>query len=217
MPWMANGNTGSMAEAPPSTYSSWPVMKLAWSVHSRTTALPTSAGRPRRLMGVPAALVPVLNHLEHLGRQPAEDTVVTGARTDDVYRQTLAPHRSPVCARSLPQSGLVPLGNRSRGCEETPGIGAFSNDAVNQSTQLLKASNKTCESRTTYDLPQNVSFTANWRIRGLESKVKLRPKSPGSTTRPMESNEFATLISLIGLLRLECGELKKVASRPGRC
>src|SRR5581483_3800649 len=45
MPWMANGKTGSMAEAPPSTYSNWPVMKLAWSVHRRTTALPTSAGR----------------------------------------------------------------------------------------------------------------------------------------------------------------------------
>jgi hypothetical protein len=29
---MANGKTGSIAEAPPSTYSSWPVMKLAWSV-----------------------------------------------------------------------------------------------------------------------------------------------------------------------------------------
>jgi hypothetical protein len=45
---MANGKTGSIAEAPPSTYSSWQVMKLAWSVHRRTTALPTSAGRPRR-------------------------------------------------------------------------------------------------------------------------------------------------------------------------
>jgi len=44
MPWMANGKTGSIAEAPPSTYSSWPVMKLAWSVQRRTTALPTSAG-----------------------------------------------------------------------------------------------------------------------------------------------------------------------------
>src|SRR6185437_795438 len=52
IPWMANGKTGSIAEAPPSTYSSWPVMKLAWSVHRRTTALPTSAGAPRRLMGV---------------------------------------------------------------------------------------------------------------------------------------------------------------------
>ena len=27
-------------------------MKLAWSVQRRTTALPTSAGRPRRLIGV---------------------------------------------------------------------------------------------------------------------------------------------------------------------
>jgi hypothetical protein len=44
MPWMANGKTGSIAEAPPSTYSNWPVMKLAWSVQRRTTALPTSAG-----------------------------------------------------------------------------------------------------------------------------------------------------------------------------
>jgi hypothetical protein len=33
---MANGKTGSIADAPPSTYSSWPVMKLAWSVQRRT-------------------------------------------------------------------------------------------------------------------------------------------------------------------------------------
>src|SRR5579862_525570 len=36
--------------------------------------------------GRPAALVPVLNHLEYLGRQPAEDAVVAGTRTDDVDR-----------------------------------------------------------------------------------------------------------------------------------
>src|SRR5437660_1448906 len=39
--------------------------------------------------GRPAALVPVLDHLEHLGRQPAEDAVVAGARTDDVHRDAL--------------------------------------------------------------------------------------------------------------------------------
>src|SRR5258705_881905 len=37
----------------------------------------------------PAALVPVLDHLEHLGRQPAEDAIVAGARTDDVHRDAL--------------------------------------------------------------------------------------------------------------------------------
>jgi hypothetical protein len=46
MPWIANGKTGSIAEAPPSTYSSWPVMKLACSVQRSTTAFPTSAGTP---------------------------------------------------------------------------------------------------------------------------------------------------------------------------
>src|ERR1700751_5265234 len=43
--------------------------------------------------GRPAALVPVLNHLEHLGRQPAEDAVVAGARTDDVHRDALLGER----------------------------------------------------------------------------------------------------------------------------
>src|SRR5207248_11758920 len=39
--------------------------------------------------GRPAALMPVLDHLEHLGRQPAEDAVVAGARTDDVHGDAL--------------------------------------------------------------------------------------------------------------------------------
>src|SRR5438876_313728 len=39
--------------------------------------------------GRPAALMPVLDHLEHLGRQPAEDAVVAGARTDDVHCDAL--------------------------------------------------------------------------------------------------------------------------------
>src|SRR5213078_3209979 len=39
--------------------------------------------------GRPAALVPVLDYLEYLGRQPAEDAVVAGARTDDIYRDAL--------------------------------------------------------------------------------------------------------------------------------
>jgi hypothetical protein len=39
--------------------------------------------------GRPAALVPVLDHLEYLGRQPAEDAVVAGARADDVHRDAL--------------------------------------------------------------------------------------------------------------------------------
>src|SRR5438445_11693918 len=38
--------------------------------------------------GRPAALVPVLDHLEHLSRQPAEDAVVAGSWTDDVRRDT---------------------------------------------------------------------------------------------------------------------------------
>src|SRR5207302_8864193 len=39
--------------------------------------------------GRPAALVPVLDHLEHLGRQTAEYAVIAGARTDDVNCNTL--------------------------------------------------------------------------------------------------------------------------------
>src|SRR5207244_8479502 len=89
MPWMANGKTGSIAEAPPSTYSSWPVMKLAWSVHRRTTALPTSAGRPRRLMGVQPLSCHSLIIWNTWGGSPLEDAVVTGARTDDVNRDAL--------------------------------------------------------------------------------------------------------------------------------
>src|SRR5436853_7891926 len=38
--------------------------------------------------GRPAALVPVLDHLEHLGRQTAEHAVIAGARTDDVNCNT---------------------------------------------------------------------------------------------------------------------------------
>src|SRR5438477_9521559 len=39
--------------------------------------------------GRPAALMPVLDHLEHLGRQPAEDAVVAGAWTDHVHGDAL--------------------------------------------------------------------------------------------------------------------------------
>src|SRR5437016_13056855 len=39
--------------------------------------------------GRPAALVPVLDHLEQLGRQPAEEAVVAGARTGDGDRDAL--------------------------------------------------------------------------------------------------------------------------------
>src|SRR5208283_1817371 len=42
------------------------------------------------------------------------------------YRQRQFPHRSPVCVPYLLRIGLVPLGSRSRGCEEIPEIGAFS-------------------------------------------------------------------------------------------
>jgi hypothetical protein len=43
--------------------------------------------------GRPPALVPILDHLEHLGRQPAENTVVAGGRTDDVHRDALLGER----------------------------------------------------------------------------------------------------------------------------
>src|SRR5689334_19631999 len=39
--------------------------------------------------GRPAALVPIPNHLEHLRRQTAENTVSTCARADDVHRDAL--------------------------------------------------------------------------------------------------------------------------------
>jgi len=49
---------------------------------------------------------------------------------------------------------------------------------------------------------QNVNFRDNWIIRGLESKLRLRPKSPGLRIRPLGSNASPVEMSLMGLLRL---------------
>src|SRR5882724_6943898 len=70
MPWIPSGKTGSIAEPPPSTCRVWPVMKPACSVHIRTTALPMSAGVPRRRIGVHPLWCQSLMSLKTSGGRP---------------------------------------------------------------------------------------------------------------------------------------------------
>ena len=63
---------------------------------------------------------------------------------------------------------------------------------------------------------QKTSFSDNWIIRGLESKLTLRPKSPGLRILPLVSNESAALMSLMGLLRLGWFSALKKSARSSK-
>src|ERR1700730_18262197 len=74
-----------MMDAPPSTWSVWPVIKLASSMHRSSTALPISAGAPIRPSGVqPLSCQVLMAWNTSVGRRPT--TLSSGA--DHIHGDT---------------------------------------------------------------------------------------------------------------------------------
>src|SRR6266852_5839159 len=133
---ISSGKTVSINDAPPSTAMTWPVIQLASSEQSSDTALPMSAGVPRRPAGV-----------QPLFWQRIQHTVFNRSATDGVYSDAaLAQRHRKVAAQRFERSLCRPHGDprlpTSRAATGSVSNGDDSSAVAHQSNRLARGHQK---------------------------------------------------------------------------